>query len=182
MSEKLEIDRVGKAGSFYLEADDIEGVQSAGDDYAADLSVTYRRQYQAEESFEWQGSGSRVLRLRLVARQVLGLVAQLREASDFCSGEQGRGCWDFGKTDRAPRTCLRCLLLEACRHSGHGDYRNGRPPPINRPGCGYAVAMMGLVLVWWWTLCQWADAGSRLAVVEDELRAYRKQALKPSGR
>src|SRR5579885_91891 len=84
---KYEIEKVGEPGKLYIETDDVVGVKPCKDGtHAIELAVRYRKQYQAEESFEWQGAGSRELKLRLVARQAMEMVAQERSTQTaFCT-------------------------------------------------------------------------------------------------
>jgi hypothetical protein len=66
---KYEIDKVGEPGRLYIEEEDLLGVKPSKDGtHAAELTVRYRKQYQSEEAFEWQGAG-KDLKLRLVTRQ-----------------------------------------------------------------------------------------------------------------
>ena len=134
---KYEIDKVGEPGRLYIEEEDLLGVAPCKDGtHAAQLTVRYRKQYQAEEAFEWQGTGKN-LTLRLVTRQAMDIVEQERSIQTaFCTN-----CYDYGKVEDAPKDCLRCQLLSACRKAGHGDHRKirpvgegGRPRPWLRGG------------------------------------------------
>jgi hypothetical protein len=168
---KYEIEKVGEPGRLYIEAEDLLGVKPCSDGtHAAELGVRYRKQYQSEDAFEWQGA-EKDLKLRLVARQAMELVEQERQArSAFCTD-----CYDYGKVDEAPRDCLRCQLLSACRKAGHGDYRKIRPAgKAGGPGIGYGAMMMLLVLLWWWTLCQWADAATQTSTLRHQLVGCRQ--------
>ena len=173
---KYEIEKVGEPGKLYIEAEDLVGVKPCKDGtHAVELAVRYRRQYQSEECFEWQGAGSKELKLRLVARQAMEMVAQERATQTaFCTD-----CYDYGKSENPPKGCTRCQLLAACQKAGMGDYRKIRPAKqAGRPGFGYGFAMLLLILLYWWTLCQWANATTRTDALEHQLQSYRlaKQA------
>jgi hypothetical protein len=173
---KYEIEKVGEPGKLYLEADDLVGVAPAKDGtHAVELAVRYRKPYQADSSFEWQGAGSKELKLRLVARQAMEIVQQERgRKSAFCTD-----CYDYGKAEQPPKDCLRCQLLAACQKAGQGDYRKIRPvKSVGKPGVGYGIGMLLLVLLWWWTLCQWANATTRTDVLEQQLQSCNQ--VKPS--
>lgn len=163
---KYEIDKVGEPGTLYVEEEDLLGVRPCKDGtHAAELSVRYRKQYQAEEAFEWQGQG-KDLTLRLVTRQAMDIVEQERRVQTaFCTN-----CYDYGKADAPPRDCLRCQLLSACRKAGHGDHRKVRPAMRESgPGLGYGATMLLLILIWWWTLCQWAGAATQTSALQRQL-------------
>ena len=169
---KYEIEKVGEPGKLYIEAEDVLGVQPCKDGtHAVELAVRYRRQYQAEASFEWQGEGSKELALRLVARQAMEMVAQERAVkSSFCTD-----CYDYGKAEQPPKGCTRCQLLGACQKSGMGDYRKIRPlKKAGKPGFGYGFAMLLLILLWWWTLCQWANATTKTEALEHQLNSCKQ--------
>ena len=168
---KYEIDKVGEPGRLYIEEEDLLGVKPCKDGtHAAELSVRYRKQYQAEEAFQWQGAG-KDLTLRLVTRQAMDIVEQERSVQTaFCTE-----CYDYGKAPEAPRDCLRCQLLSACQKAGHGDHRKIRPAGrASGPGFGYGAAMMLLVLIWWWTLCQWAGAATQTSTLQQQLVGCRQ--------
>lgn len=163
---KYEIEKVGESGRLHVEEEDLLAVHPCKDGtHAVELAVRYRRQYQADEAFEWQGEG-KDLKLRLVARQVMELVEQERSTQTaFCTD-----CYDYGKVDQPPRDCLRCQLLSAVRRSGHGDHRKIRPVSQEAgPGLGYGAVMMLLILIWWWTLCQWAGAATETNTLQRQL-------------
>jgi hypothetical protein len=64
---KYEIEKVGAPGKLYLEAYDIMSAARAKDStHAVELAVRYRKPYLADSSFEWQGAGSKELKLRMV--------------------------------------------------------------------------------------------------------------------
>ena len=53
---KYEIEKVGEPGKLFIEAEDLLGVTASRDGtHAVELAVRYRKAYQAEEAFEWQG-------------------------------------------------------------------------------------------------------------------------------
>jgi hypothetical protein len=163
---KYEIDKVGEPGRLYIEEEDLLGVRPCRDGtHAVEIDVRYRKQYQAEDVFEWQGTGKN-LKLRLVTRQAMDIVEQERTVQTaFCTD-----CFDYGKAEAAPKDCLRCQLLDACRKAGHGDHRKIRPAPKEAgPGLGYGTAMILLLLIWWWTLCQWANAASQTSQLQRQL-------------
>ena len=169
---KYEIDKVGEPGRLYIEEEDLLGVKPCKDGtHAAEIAVRYRKQYQAEEAFEWQGTG-KDLKLRLVTRQAMEMVEQERTVQTaFCTD-----CYDYGKVEEPPKDCLRCQLLSACRKAGHGDYRKIRPvSKAGGPGLGYGAMMMLMVLLWWWTLCQWAGAATQTTTLQQQLVDCGKQ-------
>ncbi len=171
---KYEIEKVGESGRLYIEEEDLLGVMPCKDGtHAVELSVRYRKQYQADESFEWQGPDKDLL-LRLVTRQAMEIVDKERQVqSAFCTD-----CYDYGKVPEPPRDCLRCQLLSACRRAGQGDFRKVRPATKEGgPGFGYGTVMMLLVLIWWWTLCQWANAATQTRVLQEQLIGC-KQSLR----
>lgn len=174
---KYEIEKVGEPGKLYIESNDVLGVKACKDGtHAVELAVRYRRAYQSESSFEWQGEGSKELALRLVARQALEIVAQERSVQTaFCTD-----CYDYGKVEHPPKGCTRCHLLSACQKAGAGDYRKIRPlKKAGRPGFGYGFGMLLLILLYWWTLCQWANATTRTDQLEHQLNVC-KQVQTPS--
>lgn len=177
---KYQIDKVGEPGHLYIEEEDLLAVKPSRDGtHAVELSVRYRKQYQAEEAFEWQGTGTQELKLRLVARQAMEIVEQERRSQTaFCTD-----CYDYGKSEQPPKECLRCQLLLACRKSGQGDYRKIRPVAARSsgPGAGYGCGMLVLILLWWWTLCQWAGAATQTDALQRQLESCKNVARPAPG-
>ena len=169
---KYEIEKLGESGKIYIEEEDLVDIKPAKDGtHAVELAVRYRRQYQSEPAFEWQGSKDEALRLRLLPRQAMEIVEQERKTqTGFCAD-----CYDFGKSESAPKECVRCQLLQACRKSGLGDYRKIRPATAaSGPGYGYTCAMSLLIVLWWWTLCQWANSATQSRQLQVELSTVRR--------
>lgn len=164
---KYEIDKIGEPGHIHLENEDILAVKPSKS-HAAELTVRYRNQYQEQGAFEWQAR-TKDLRLPLNTRQALVIVNAEREAQDaFCSP-----CYDWGKQETAPDDCLRCQLLLACMKSGAGDFRRGRPEVAAGPTWVREAAFVVLLLVWAWTLNQWASASAERDAALSQLRGQK---------
>jgi hypothetical protein len=167
---KLEIDRAAGAGNIYVETSDIESIDPARDGrHAAAMTVRWRIQYQEAGAFEFL-QGGKLLRMQLLPRQVRAAVEQLREKqAGFCNGERERGCYDYGKVERPPASCARCLLIEACRRSRQGDLRRVSPVTTYGPGSGLLMAFCVLLVIWVWTLNRWSAAAEEAGQARSDL-------------
>lgn len=169
---KYEVEKVGESGKIYIEEEDLLEINPCKDGtHAVELAVRYRKQYQNEPAFEWQGSRDDALRLRLLPRQVMEIVEQERKTqTGFCAD-----CYDYAKAPNPPKDCVRCLLLSACRKAGQGDYRKVRPQNESKsPNVGYGCTVALLIALWWWTLCQWSTAATQSNRLQQELVNLRR--------
>lgn len=180
-SHKLEIDRAAGSGSVWIETDDIDDISPVKDgQHAAVVTVRWRSQYHEAGAFEYS-RGGQLMRLSLLPRQVRAAVDQLREAQEgYCNGESG--CWDFGKVERPPASCTRCLLIDACRLSGMGELRRSVPIRREGPGLGLPFAFAVLFGIWWWTLCQWSATARDVDQARLDLAGCRAKQSPTAGR
>lgn len=171
MHKKYSVARLGASGDIHIEEGDVQRVCPSRDGkHDIDVYVKGRSEYQGEPGYEWL-PGSQHLRVRLVARQALEIVNQDRaedaKAKTFCEN-----CFDHGKSSD-PESCVRCQLLKAMMDAGQGDHRRQRTPIAHGPGWGMAAALGLMILVWWWTLCQWTGAAQERDAARHELQRIR---------
>lgn len=165
----------GKAEYLFFEEEAIRGIRASGS--GVELRLDYNRHYLNHPDYRFDTLRQQHL-LTLTKGQSVAIIEFDREKrKTFCTGGGG-GCYDHGKTNTVPPSCVRCQLLAAVLRANGGDYRQKPSEAILAPvwgSNGQACGMILLVLAFWWALCQWTWASVRLERIEGENVQLRRQ-------
>ena len=170
--KRYELKKTAEGGLLYVEEADILAVRRRKGDAATPVEIELRNReaYRPEDGFRFNPRAQTVI-LGLSLRQARELIEQDRaeHGKAFCET-----CFDFGAS-ADPEECARCRVILALHKAGQGDLRKVRIPLPEIRSNALPVAFALLLVVYWWTLCQWTTAASERDQARQELARVQRR-------